>query len=145
MEQGTCGWPVSGMAVPRPPPLSPLNDRLLMFGLTSPRAPLLARLHARSRSRAPRRAVTAAQRSEFILFINDRLVESSSIKKAIESAYRDVLPKNTHPFVYLAITLPRQHVDVNVHPTKREVRPSLGGGGVEGRWRAIRERGRGGL
>lgn len=61
------------------------------------------------------------QRSEFILFINDRLVESSSIKKSVEAAYKDVLPKNTHPFVYLAIKMPTRHLDVNVHPTKREV------------------------
>ncbi|CBN80029.1 MutL protein homolog 1 [Ectocarpus siliculosus] len=63
----------------------------------------------------------SAKRSDFILFINDRLVESPSIKKTVESAYKDVLPKNTHPFVYLGITMPSHHLDVNVHPTKREV------------------------
>ncbi|CAM9409402.1 unnamed protein product, partial [Scytosiphon promiscuus] len=63
----------------------------------------------------------SAKRSDFILFINDRLVESSSIKKAIEAAYKDVLPKSSHPFVYLGITMPSRHLDVNVHPTKREV------------------------
>ncbi|CAN0503025.1 unnamed protein product, partial [Discosporangium mesarthrocarpum] len=61
------------------------------------------------------------QRSVFILFINGRLVESSAIRKTVEGAFKDILPKNTHPFVYLAITMPSMHVDVNVHPTKREV------------------------
>jgi DNA mismatch repair protein MLH1 len=57
----------------------------------------------------------------FILFINNRLVESQNIKKLIESVYNEFLPKNTYPFVYLSICLPPEHVDVNVHPTKKEV------------------------
>jgi len=57
----------------------------------------------------------------FILFINDRLVECSSIKRAIENIYADTLPKGAKPFVYLSLHLPGPHIDVNVHPTKREV------------------------
>ncbi|GES86325.1 DNA mismatch repair protein Mlh1-like [Rhizophagus clarus] len=58
----------------------------------------------------------------FLLFINHRAVENSSLKKAIESIYTTYLPKNTHPFVYLSLEISPQNVDVNVHPTKREVR-----------------------
>ncbi|KAI9432999.1 DNA mismatch repair protein MutL [Lactarius indigo] len=57
----------------------------------------------------------------FLLFINNRLVESSRIKKAIEACYTGVLPKGTSPFIYLSIQLDPTTVDVNVHPTKREV------------------------
>ena len=53
---------------------------------------------------------------------SDRAVESSSLKKAIENVYSLLLPKNAHPFVYLSLELEPRNVDVNVHPTKQEVR-----------------------
>uniref|UniRef100_A0A7N5ZZQ2 DNA mismatch repair protein MLH1 n=1 Tax=Anabas testudineus TaxID=64144 RepID=A0A7N5ZZQ2_ANATE len=56
-----------------------------------------------------------------ILFINHRLVESSALKKAIETVYAAYLPKNTHPFLYLSLEIAPQNIDVNVHPTKHEV------------------------
>nr|XP_020659052.1 DNA mismatch repair protein Mlh1 [Pogona vitticeps] len=57
----------------------------------------------------------------FLLFINHRLVESSALRKAIETVYAAYLPKNTHPFLYISIEIAPQNVDVNVHPTKHEV------------------------
>uniref|UniRef100_A0A4W3I8H1 DNA mismatch repair protein MLH1 n=1 Tax=Callorhinchus milii TaxID=7868 RepID=A0A4W3I8H1_CALMI len=57
----------------------------------------------------------------FLLFINHRLVESSTLRKAIEAVYAAYLPKNTHPFLYLSLEIQPQNVDVNVHPTKHEV------------------------
>ncbi|XP_006188413.1 DNA mismatch repair protein Mlh1 isoform X2 [Camelus ferus] len=57
----------------------------------------------------------------FLLFINHRLVESPSLRKAIETVYAAYLPKNTHPFLYLSLEISPQNVDVNVHPTKHEV------------------------
>ncbi|XP_022080123.1 DNA mismatch repair protein Mlh1-like isoform X2 [Acanthaster planci] len=57
----------------------------------------------------------------FLLFINHRLVESSSLRKAIESVYATYLPKGTHPFLYLSLEISPNNVDVNVHPTKQEV------------------------
>ncbi|CAI5737161.1 unnamed protein product [Hyaloperonospora brassicae] len=61
------------------------------------------------------------RKSNFILFINDRLVECPALKRACEYVYSLYLPKNTHPFIYLSMELPPRNVDVNVHPTKREV------------------------
>ncbi|KAJ0410418.1 hypothetical protein P43SY_002750 [Pythium insidiosum] len=59
--------------------------------------------------------------SNFILFINDRLVDCAPLKKACELVYSLYLPKHTHPFVYMSLQMPPQNLDVNVHPTKREV------------------------
>lgn len=61
------------------------------------------------------------KKTTLLLFINHRCVESTNIKKAIEQTYAAFLPKNGHPFVYLSLEIDPQRVDVNVHPTKREV------------------------
>lgn len=63
----------------------------------------------------------SAKRTTILLFINNRSVESSAVKKAVEQAYQLFLPKGGHPFVYLSLEIDPARVDVNVHPTKREV------------------------
>lgn len=63
----------------------------------------------------------SAKRTTLLLFINHRSVESSVIKKAIEQTYATFLPKGGRPFVYLNLDIEPARVDVNVHPTKREV------------------------
>ncbi|EXJ55263.1 DNA mismatch repair protein MLH1 [Cladophialophora yegresii CBS 114405] len=63
----------------------------------------------------------SAKRTTLLLFINNRSVESSTVKKAIEQTYQLFLPKGGHPFVYLSLEVEPNRVDVNVHPTKREV------------------------
>ncbi|RMZ84741.1 hypothetical protein DV737_g988, partial [Chaetothyriales sp. CBS 132003] len=63
----------------------------------------------------------SAKRTMLLLFINNRAVESPAVKKAIEQTYQVFLPKGAHPFVYLSLVIEPNRVDVNVHPTKREV------------------------
>ena len=63
----------------------------------------------------------SAKKATFILFINHRLVECSALKRSLESLYATLLPKASKPFLLLSLTLPPADVDVNVHPTKREV------------------------
>ncbi|XP_033104160.1 DNA mismatch repair protein Mlh1-like [Anneissia japonica] len=57
----------------------------------------------------------------FLLFINHRLVDCSSLKKAIETVYAAYLPKHMHPFMYMSLNINPANIDVNVHPTKYEV------------------------
>lgn len=63
----------------------------------------------------------SSKKSTILLFINHRLVESVSLKTAIDETYAVYLPKGAHPFVYLSLQIDAQNVDVNVHPTKHEV------------------------
>lgn len=63
----------------------------------------------------------STKKSTILLFINHRLVESVSLKTAIDETYAVYLPKGAHPFVYLSFEIDAQNVDVNVHPTKHEV------------------------
>lgn len=61
------------------------------------------------------------KRTVTLLFINHRSVESFAIRKAVEQLYANFLPKGGHPFFYISLDIEPQRVDVNVHPTKREV------------------------
>ena len=63
----------------------------------------------------------SVKKLQFLLFINHRLVDSSALRKAIETLYEAYIPKNSHPFVYVSLEIAPRNVDVNVHPTKHEV------------------------
>lgn len=62
-----------------------------------------------------------AKKTNFLLFINHRLVDSPRMKRAVEAVYTSILPKGASPFVYLSLEVDPKNVDVNVHPTKKEV------------------------
>ncbi|XP_025158348.1 DNA mismatch repair protein Mlh1 isoform X2 [Harpegnathos saltator] len=62
------------------------------------------------------------KRMLMLLFINNRLVDSSSIRKMLEDLYTVYLPKKAHPWCYISLDINPQNIDVNVHPTKHEVR-----------------------
>ncbi len=56
------------------------------------------------------------------LFVNGRPVRDKLLHGAVRGAYQDFLARDRHPVVALYVELPREHVDVNVHPAKTEVR-----------------------
>ena len=58
----------------------------------------------------------------FVFFINRRLVQFTSLYKALEVLYKDKLAKGSCPFVYLSIQVEPSFVDANIHPSKNEVR-----------------------
>ena len=61
-------------------------------------------------------------RGEQFLFVNGRFVRHRRLEHAVASAYGDALPEGTYPFFTLFLNLDPSHVDVNVHPTKAEVK-----------------------
>lgn len=65
-----------------------------------------------------------ANRNAMTIFLNGRMVKPYRIQKAIEEAYRDYIPQGRYPIVVLNIQMDTQLVDVNVHPSKWEVRLS---------------------
>lgn len=55
-------------------------------------------------------------------FVNRRAIRCSVMSRAIESAYESLIPSGRYPVCALFLTLQPEEVDVNVHPTKKEVR-----------------------
>lgn len=62
---------------------------------------------------------TKKERPQFILFINQRLVDSRPIQRAMEDVYAQ-FSASKPPLLFLSIEVPPTTVDVNVHPNKRE-------------------------
>jgi DNA mismatch repair protein MutL len=67
---------------------------------------------------------TRANRNNQFLYVNGRLVREKTMIRAVQEAYRNVIPFKRFPAVVLAVEAPYEDVDVNVHPTKLEVRLS---------------------
>ena len=61
------------------------------------------------------------RRSVLVLFINGRPVEQGQLRRAIEAVFTAQNPKANKPWVFLDLQLPPRHVEVNMHPTKKEV------------------------
>lgn len=63
-----------------------------------------------------------SSRSRQSIFINGRYIKSRIITSAIDEAYKTLMMKGKHPFIVLKLEINPHFVDVNVHPTKMEVR-----------------------
>ncbi|MEK6561073.1 MAG: DNA mismatch repair endonuclease MutL, partial [Nitrospirota bacterium] len=66
--------------------------------------------------------LTFRSKENQLFFVNKRAIRNPSLSHAVQEAYHDLIPKENYPMVVLFIDLDPALVDVNVHPTKREVR-----------------------
>lgn len=63
-----------------------------------------------------------ASSQEIHVFLNHRPIANTFLLGALRECYRSYLPVKTYPSAFLFIEIPERDVDINVHPTKREVR-----------------------
>lgn len=65
---------------------------------------------------------TRSSKKNYYMFINKRAVKCPVFQKSIDNAYKNLIASGKYPFVVLNLEIPPADVDVNVHPTKKEVR-----------------------
>ena len=66
--------------------------------------------------------ISRSNRNQLIYFVNGRYVKDKHIIKAIEDGYADRMMQHKYPFAVLMIEINTEIVDVNVHPSKMEIR-----------------------
>ena len=65
---------------------------------------------------------TRSSKKNYFMFINGRAVKCPIFQKSIDTAYKNLIASGKFPFIVLNLEIPPTDVDVNVHPTKKEVR-----------------------
>lgn len=66
--------------------------------------------------------IAKKSRGEQFFFINQRFIRSGYLHKAILQAFENLIPKNYHPSYFLFLNIPPEKIDINIHPTKTEVK-----------------------
>jgi DNA mismatch repair protein MutL len=92
----------------------PLNEMLSPVSLSS------GQIHINGY--VANRVLAQNNRRHMTLIVNGRWVHSRSLYEALEQGYHNLLPKGQHPILVLYLEVPAEDLDVNVHPTKAEVR-----------------------
>ena len=65
---------------------------------------------------------TRSSKKDYYLYVNSRLVKCPAFQKSIDTVYKNLIGNTRYPFIILNLQIPAGDVDVNVHPTKKEVR-----------------------
>ena len=108
------------------PSVSSFQDRVIqMYGPTFldrflPLGPIPGPFQLTGFTVSPHHARTSRTPQE--IFVNGRPIKNATIAHAIYEGYKSFLPKGKHPQFIVCIQLDSQTLDINVHPTKREVR-----------------------
>jgi DNA mismatch repair protein MutL len=103
--------PLARVGVPQPPPWrreedyqEPATGEVKLHGFVS------------------RPEIQKLNRNSIFIFVNGRLIRDRVVQHALTEAYRNIIPPTVYPVVLLFLEMPFTEVDVNVHPSKTEVR-----------------------
>src|SRR5882762_9266178 len=104
--------PLERIGLPQPPPWRRTEED------EEPKDPGEVRIHGF----VSKPEIQKLNRNSIYIFVNGRLIRDRMVQHAITDAYRNILPPSVFPVVLLFLEMPGAEVDVNVHPSKTEVR-----------------------
>jgi DNA mismatch repair protein MutL len=107
--------PLEHVGLPQPPPWRRKEEDENAAG---PADPGQMRLHGF----VSKPEIQKLNRNSIFVFVNGRLIRDRLIQHGLTEAYRNIIPPTVYPVVLLFLELPPGEVDVNVHPSKTEVR-----------------------
>ena len=62
------------------------------------------------------------KKDEQFFFVNDRFIKNSYLNHAVSSAFENLLPYGSYPSYFLFLSVPTNSIDINIHPTKTEIK-----------------------
>src|SRR3974390_704143 len=107
--------PLIRVGLPQPPPW---RRQAQDEEAVAPQEPGEVRLHGF----VSRPEIQKLNRNSIFIFVNGRLIRDRVVQHALTEAYRNIIPPTVYPVVLLFLEMPFAEVDVNVHPSKTEVR-----------------------
>ena len=110
--------PLAHVGLPQPPPWRRKEINNDDGDQPAPSDPGEMRLHGF----VSKPEIQKLNRNSIYVFINGRLIRDRLIQHALTEAYRNIIPPSVFPVVLLFLEMPPGEVDVNVHPSKTEVR-----------------------
>jgi DNA mismatch repair protein MutL len=110
--------PLERVGLPQPPPWRRHEDGATRAGMPAPQESGDLRLHGF----VSKPEIQKLNRNSIFIFANGRLIRDRLIQHALTEAYRNILPPTVYPVVLLFLEMPTAEIDVNVHPSKIEVR-----------------------
>src|SRR3954462_13384443 len=109
--------PLARVGLPQPPPWARKDDEDPVEG-DQATTPGELKIHGF----ISKPEIQKLNRNSIFVFVNGRLIRDKLIQHALTEAYRNIIPPTVYPVVLLFLELPAAEVDVNVHPSKTEVR-----------------------
>ncbi|MGD0775573.1 MAG: DNA mismatch repair endonuclease MutL [Candidatus Solibacter sp.] len=103
-----------------PPPSVPPSQAIADYRAAEPEDPPLRRFRLTGFFSRPQ--MQKANRNSIYVFVNGRLIRDRLVLHALSSAYYNLMPPSAYPFALLFLECDAEEVDVNVHPSKTEVR-----------------------